>query len=102
MVIKVSGCGVVWCGWTYGAFAQPCGLTLGIGELEGRRKAYQKGEQAGGGRGRHVRKQTQILKKFRAQKQPKKLNLSMIGKKNGCKPTCVGGIFRHPKRVLLW
>ena len=49
MVIKVSGCGVVWCGWTYGAFAQPCGLTLGIGELEGRRKAYQKGEQAGGG-----------------------------------------------------
>ena len=49
MVIKVSGCGVVCCGWTYGAFAQPCGLTLGIGELEGRRKAYQKGEQAGGG-----------------------------------------------------
>jgi hypothetical protein len=63
MVIKVSGCGVVCCGgWTYGAFAQPCGLTLGIGELEGRRKAYQKGEQAGGGR--HFRKQTQqkILK----------------------------------------
>ena len=61
MVIKVSGCGVVCCGWTYGAFAQPCGLTLGIGELEGRRKAYQKGEQAGE---RHVRKQTQqkILK----------------------------------------
>ena len=56
MVIKVSGCGVVCCGWTYGAFAQPCGLTLGIGELEGRRKAYQKGEQAGGER---HRKQTQ-------------------------------------------
>ena len=28
--------------------------------------------------------------------------LGIFVKKNACKPTGVGGIFRHPKRALLW
>ena len=78
---------------TYGAFAQPCGLALGIGELEGRRKAKNQGDNAAGG-GRHGAVENRQSKNLEVAEIEKTSALKCVKseiqcKKNACKLTGV-------------